>query len=110
MGVIKHLKEKGLKLGIITSRARVIGEKENLFASPMPVELTPYFDISISASDVENTKPAPDSILKYMEMTGAKRDEILFIGDTQSDITCAKDAGVDFGLAVWGTRLERSVK
>ena len=43
----KHLKEKGLKLGIITSRARVIGGKENLFASPMPVELTPYFDISI---------------------------------------------------------------
>lgn len=110
MGVIKHLKEKGLKLGIITSRARVIGGKENFFASPMPVELTPYFDISISASDVGKPKPALDSILKYMEMTGAKRDEILFIGDTQSDITCAKDAGVDFGLAVWGTRLERSVK
>lgn len=58
MGVIKHLKEKGLKLGIITSRARVIGGKENLFASPMPVELTPYFDISISASDVGKPNPA----------------------------------------------------
>lgn len=110
IAVIKYLKEKGLKLGIITSRARTIGGEVCDIASPMPTELKPYFDISISASDVKRAKPYPDSILKYMEITGASRDEILFIGDTESDIKCAKDAGIAFGLAVWGTRLQRSYK
>lgn len=110
MGVISYLKNKGVRLGIITSRARKIAGVENCFASPLPAELTPFFDISISASDVENPKPAPDSIQKYMTITGARREQILFIGDTQSDIDCAKAAGVDFGLAVWGTRLKRSVR
>ncbi|MGN0916411.1 MAG: NUDIX hydrolase N-terminal domain-containing protein [Succinivibrio sp.] len=110
MGVIKHLKEKEIHLGIITSRDNSFIDGAGGIASPMPTELTPYFDNCICASDVKNPKPAPDSILKYMERTGAKREEILFIGDTQSDIDCAKSSGVDFGLAVWGTRLKRSVK
>ncbi|MGN1280928.1 MAG: NUDIX hydrolase N-terminal domain-containing protein [Succinivibrio sp.] len=110
LGVIRYLKEKGIKLGIITSRARKIAGVENCFASPLPAELSEFFDISISASDVEHPKPAPDSIIRYMEITGATRDQILFIGDTQSDIDCARASGVDFGLALWGSRLSQSVR
>ncbi len=109
MSVIKYLKEKDVKLGIVTSRDRSFANKLGELASPMPTELKPYFDYSISASDVKNPKPAPDSILKYMEITGATRDEILFIGDTMSDVMCAKDSGVAFGLAVWGCRLKQSI-
>jgi len=109
MAVIKYLKSKDIKLGIVTSRDRNYITALDEIASPLPTLLKPFFRYSISASDVENPKPAADSILKYMELTGAGRDEILFIGDTMSDVMCAHNAGVDFGLAVWGSRINHTV-
>ena len=108
-GVIELLYSKGIKLGIITSRSRSDDHYLSMYASPCPVELSPYFKYSICASDVKNAKPAADSIYKYMEYTGAKREEILFIGDSLSDYECAKNAGIAFGLAVWGSPLNHSI-
>ena len=34
--------------------------------------------------------------------TGLKRSEVLFVGDSDFDAGCAKNAGCDFALAVWG--------
>ena len=109
ISVIALLKERGIHLGIVTSRDYRFTSKLGAVVSPLPVELTPYIKISISADKVENPKPAPDSLLKYMEMTGAKREEILYIGDTYNDYLCALNCGIDFGLAVWGTNLNKSV-
>ncbi len=110
LAVIKFLHDKGIKLGIITSRAKSYDNVLGEIASPFPSILKPYIKYSISASDVDNPKPSPDSIIKYMELTGAKKDEILFIGDTLSDVKCAHAAGVDFGLAVWGTKINHSIQ
>lgn len=99
--VIKRLKELGYKLGIITSRVRQ-KNGTGILCDYMPVPIKPYFDMAVCADDVKNPKPAPDSILRYMEITGAKACEILFIGDAYTDLECANDAGVDFGLATWG--------
>ena len=109
ISVIALLKERVIHLGIVTSRDYRFTSKLGAVVSPLPVELTPYIKISISADKVENPKPAPDSLLKYMEMTGAKREEILYIGDTYNDYLCALNCGIDFGLAVWGTNLNKSV-
>lgn len=109
MSVIALLKERGVHLGIVTSRDARYKSRLGSVVSPLPTELTPYFKISISADKVKNPKPAPDSLLKYMEMTGALREEILYIGDTYNDYLCALNCGVDFGLAVWGTSLNRSL-
>jgi len=38
-----------------------------------------------------------------MKATGAKAEEMLYIGDSVYDAMCAKAAGVDFALATWGT-------
>ena len=47
-------------------------------------------------------KPEPGPLLKYMERTGAKPSEVLYVGDTVYDMQCARGAGVDFALARWG--------
>lgn len=108
--VIRCLKERGIHLGIITSRDRsgqdsVLGD----LAAVMPLELRPYFSHAISCSDVERGKPYGDEIKLYMEKTGACRQEILYIGDTHSDLACAEDAGVDFGLALWGGHVKQNL-
>lgn len=99
--VIKELKYKGVHLGIITSRVRQDIFKGNV-GDFMPDIIKPYFSLAVCANDVPRPKPYPDSILHYMELTGAKREEIIFIGDALTDMQCAHDAGVDFAVAMWG--------
>ena len=110
MAVIAYLKELGCHMSIITSRDRKSASLIGAIASPMPPELTPYFDMAICCDDVEHPKPHPDSILEYMRRTGAQREDIIYIGDTLEDYQCAKDAGVDFGLAIWGSHLRSALK
>ncbi|MBQ4088370.1 MAG: HAD hydrolase-like protein, partial [Clostridia bacterium] len=56
----------------------------------------------VCADHTEKHKPEPEPLLKYMELTGAKPDEVLYIGDSKYDEMCAHAAGVDFALATWG--------
>ena len=96
--LLGRLKEEGCLLGIVTSRTH---EELELVFDTVPVRS--YFDTVICSDDVENPKPAPDPLVKYMEMTGSSRQDIVYIGDTQHDMDCACNAGIDHILAVWGT-------
>lgn len=99
--LLERLKEQGYHTYLITSRTRGVSQGGPL-GSWEPEPLRAYVGGAICANDVKRPKPAPDSILLYMEKTGAKKEEILFVGDTHTDLQCAQSAGVDFGLALWG--------
>ena len=60
------------------------------------------FSVSVCSDDTERRKPFPEPLLKYLELSGAKSTEVLYIGDSEHDMACAKAAGVDCGLAMWG--------
>ena len=85
-------------MGIVTSRTH---EELDLVFNTVPIRS--YFDTIICSDDVESPKPAPDPLIKYMEITGVSRQDIVYIGDTQHDMNCACNAGIDHILAVWGT-------
>ncbi|WP_321330951.1 HAD family hydrolase [uncultured Bacteroides sp.] len=95
--LIKNLKEKQYTLGIITSKNR--NEYKNDFE---PFALEKYFKKVICVEDSEQPKPSPEPMMKYIEVTKAKKAEVLYIGDSIYDMQCALNAGVDFGLALWG--------
>ena len=42
-------------------------------------------------------KPNPDPLLVYMDRCGVSPDEVLYIGDSDYDYHCAKNAKVDLG-------------
>ncbi len=109
LSVLEFFRQNGVKLGIITSRARSDAMAGTL-GDPCPPELEPYFDFVVCASDVARPKPAPDSILKYMQLSGAKAAEILFVGDALTDWQCARSSGVDFALALWGAKFADHVR
>ena len=96
--LLEKLSESGYRLGIVTSRTH---EELELVLSAAPIQN--YFSVIICSDDVDSPKPAPDPILKYQNLTHARTEEILFVGDTLQDMKCADAAGVDFALAVWGT-------
>lgn len=94
---IKNLKSEDYKLGVITSKTRK--EYNNEFS---PYGLDAYFDFIICVEDSVRPKPFPDPMLKYLEISGSKKEEVVYIGDSIYDMLCASDANVKFGLALWG--------
>lgn len=83
--------------GVVTSKT-----KKEFQDDFVPFGLTPYLPYVICADDTERHKPHPEPILKFLELSGAKAETSIYIGDTIYDYECARDAGVDFGLALWG--------
>ncbi|MBQ0024107.1 MAG: HAD family hydrolase [Bacteroidales bacterium] len=97
--MLSSLKEAGCGLGIVTSRNRVeFGYDPNLG------KIAHFFDCVVCSDDTPRPKPAPDPIIKYMEVMGAGREDCLYLGDTDHDYACAHSAGVDFALADWKGR------
>lgn len=87
------------KLGIVTSKNR-----EELAYDFNRTALPPFFEVIITANDTEKPKPAPDPLLACIQQLNGSAHSTLFVGDTIYDANCAKEAGVDFGLALWGAK------
>lgn len=59
-------------------------------------DLSKYFDLVVSASDVEHPKPHPDEMDRIREVFGVRADEIVYVGDSTVDEEFAANAGVFF--------------
>lgn len=102
---VKALKAQGYRLGIITSKSRK--EYINDF---IPFGLGDYFDTVICADESNRPKPFPDPMLTYLTVSGTKKEEAIYIGDTVYDMQCATEAGVAFGLALWGCHSAKDIQ
>jgi len=72
--------------------------------------LTHYFDMIVSGDDVENHKPSPEGIIKFLEKHNFNPKEVLMIGDSPSDIIAANESGVEIASVVWDSYAEEEVK
>ena len=106
LALLQYLQRHEVQMAVVTSRVRHGGLAGTL-GDCLPPDVRPYIKRAVCADDVAKPKPAPDSILHYMKLTGAKPEEILFVGDAETDLQCAQSAGVDFALALWGSPLRR---
>ena len=90
------LKENGFFLGIVTSR-----DKEELNELSELLEYIDLFDVVITSDMVSLPKPSPESINVIIEKFSLKREETIYIGDSQSDSIAARSALISFGFANW---------
>jgi len=91
---ILDLRERGLRLGIVTSgtQRRVIREIEQL-------GLTSVFEAVICNEHIVNKKPHPEGLEKAIEQLACSREACSYIGDAPEDVQMGKRAGV-FTVAV----------
>lgn len=54
-----------------------------------------YFNVLIGRDDVTNPKPDPEPILKALKALNKSKQNAFMIGDTNLDINCAKQAGIN---------------
>ena len=95
-GLLARLKEKGYKLGLVTSRLPVTTAQ-----GLEKYELSEYFDAIVTVTDTKKHKPDPEPINLALEKLGSTPGESIMVGDTKPDILCAKNAGVKSVLVGW---------
>jgi HAD superfamily hydrolase (TIGR01509 family) len=87
---LESLKEKGILRAINTNRTtsmKYIMERFNLW---------PYFEMVVTALDVKNPKPHPESIEKIIQELNINKEEAVFVGDSDVDQQTAKSSGIKF--------------
>lgn len=94
--MLERLKRNGCHLGAVSSRCREEYRKFFLF-----FQLEKWLSSIILEEDTKKHKPDPEPILKYLQVSGAKPDECIYIGDMPSDVECANRAGVSSGYVLW---------
>jgi phosphoglycolate phosphatase len=87
---LEKLKEKGILRVINTNRTTSMKHVMERF------NLQPYFEMVVTALDVKNPKPHPESIEKIIEAFKLKKEEAVFIGDSEVDKQTAESSGVRF--------------
>jgi len=57
-------------------------------------DLTEFFDLVVTASDVKRPKPDPEPLVRIIEYFNLKPQHMIYVGDSKLDESAAKSAGV----------------
>jgi HAD superfamily hydrolase (TIGR01549 family) len=87
---LAKLKEIGIRRAISTNRTTTMPYIMERF------DLYPFFDMVVTALDVEHPKPHPESITKILRALSVEASQALFIGDSEVDRKAALSSGVRF--------------
>lgn len=102
--LLRALKREGRKIAVVSNKVKIAVDELNRRM---------FFGlIDASAGDGEglNLKPYPDMLLKVIGNLGVSRDEAVFVGDGDTDIECAKRAGVRCISVCYGYRSEEFLR
>ncbi|MFB3887137.1 MAG: HAD family hydrolase [Thermodesulfobacteriota bacterium] len=99
-GVLKRLREKGIKVGIITRNC------EEAVRKVFP-EIDRFCDVFISRNLVKKVKPHPDHLFAAIRALSVSGGEAVMIGDHTIDIQAGKRAGMmSIGVLTGRTKKE----
>lgn len=98
---IEKIREKGYMLGIVSTKFRYRIEK-----ILNREEMLGYFDIIIGGEDVKEKKPSPEGLLLAINRLRKDKEDVLYVGDSITDLKTAKNTGVDFVAITTGTTLK----
>lgn len=102
---LKAFKANGIKLGILSNKPQSATEHVyDLFFKGFG------FDFVQGQKDGIGLKPSPDGVFAALSALGIKKDECLFVGDGETDVLTAKNAGVDGVSVLWGFRAKEQLE
>jgi len=106
LDILKELKGRGIKMGIVTS-----GENSNCAKELEECGVSEYFDIIVGSDDTDIHKPEPEPALICCRAFGVDPSEVIMVGDSKHDIACGNKAGcttvyVGWSLCADGRTLE----
>lgn len=103
--ILHYLRSKDCPIGIFTGKGRT--------ASLITLEklgVDHYFDLLITGDDVQNHKPSPEGILKFINHFRLNPGRVLMIGDSVSDVKASNEAGIKIASVLWDSYGKKDVK
>lgn len=94
---------KTLKIGIVTTKFHY-----RIEAILRKFSIEESVDVIIGGEDVKEEKPSPEGLLKAVDMLGADKSRVLYVGDSCVDAAAAQSAGIDFAAVLTGTTTDFS--
>ena len=84
------LKQRGVRRAINTNRTNSMQFILDAFS------LRPYFELVVTALDVQNPKPHPESVKRILDAFRLRPEEAVFVGDSEIDRRTAEAADIRF--------------
>jgi HAD superfamily hydrolase (TIGR01549 family) len=103
--LLDYLKAKGILLSIFTGKGR-----QASLITLEELHVIDFFDLIITGDDVTNHKPSSEGIIKFITKYSFKKEEVLMIGDSVSDVRASKEAGIKVASALWDSYAAEKVK
>jgi phosphoglycolate phosphatase len=103
-GTLKGLRERGIKVGIITRNCQEAVQK--VFP-----EIDGFCDVFVSRNSVKRVKPHPDHLTHVMDLLKISAEEAMMVGDHIIDIQAGKRVGMrTIGVLTGRTKKEEFEK
>ena len=102
---LTKLKAKGIKLACITNKPKVPTDKtlSEAFGAG-------FFDYVVCDDGIVPRKPDPTGCKNAMKALGVGKDEVIYLGDTKTDMQTAVNAGLKAVGCLYGFRDEAELK
>lgn len=98
--LLMTLREQGCKTAVVSNKADYGVQKlcSRYFEG--------LFDVAVGEREGILRKPAPDSVNEVLRKLQVRREDAVYIGDSDVDIETAQNAGMDHIIVNWGFRKE----
>ena len=90
-GLLAAVRERGLKVAVATASKK---EELDKVAERAGLDLDRIADVIVTDSDVEESKPEPDTVQAAVKKLGLAPTQCVMLGDTPYDAEACKKAGV----------------
>ena len=96
--MLTNIKKEGFKTAIVTNKADFAAQDlcKRMFGANI--------DFVVGSSDDRPNKPAPDGVYYALEQLDSAIENTIFVGDADTDILTAKNAGLPSIGVLWGFR------
>lgn len=99
MDVLIELKKRGIKVAILSNK---VDKNTKEIISHLCKNFT--FDYILGQTSIYPLKPDPTSLFKVIEEIKVKKEEVLYVGDSDTDMKTGKNARVDVCAVTYGFR------
>lgn len=99
MEMLADLKSMGMRLAVLSNKphGQAVDVVRQIFGDGV-------FDFVQGQSEELPRKPDPAGVLYLLDKMGIKKEECIYVGDSEVDVATAKAAGVTGLAATWGFR------
>lgn len=97
--LLRELKSHHIQIGVLSNKphAETVGVIETIFGKG-------YFDVIWGQRPEVPRKPSPEGVYRILESMKLEKEDVVYVGDTSTDMQTGKSAGLFTVGVLWGFR------